>query len=76
MRMSRSKKPFEHYLAFIENMLDCELMDWQKRILRHIYNGDKIRWYPFSNLIGLEQFHEAAKILHEEMLKEDNNETN
>ena len=40
------KKPFEHYIAIIEDTLDYKLHNWQKEILRHLYNGDHTYYMP------------------------------
>ena len=63
------KKSFEDCITFIEESLECKLLDYQKDVLRHIYNGDNFYWYP-GRAIGLTQLRRAAKILYEEMLKE------
>ena len=65
MRMSRSKKPFEHYLAFIENELGFKLFDWQKTLLREIYDGK----YPIiqGRLCGKVVAYRAAEMLKAEM---------
>lgn len=63
------KKPFEHYIAFIEDTLECKLLDYQKDVLRHIYNGENFCWYP-GRAIGLTQLYQAASILYKEILKE------
>ena len=65
MRMSRSKKPFEYYLAFIENELGFKLFDWQKTLLREIYDGK----YPTvqGRLWGKFAVYRAAEMLKAEM---------
>ena len=62
-------KPFEYYVAIIEDALECKLFDWQKIVLQHIYNGDNFYWYP-GREIGLTQLRQAASILYREILKE------
>ena len=59
------KKPFEAYLAFIENKLGCKLLDWQKTVLRAVYD-DK---YPIvqGRLSGKFVAYRAAEMLKEEM---------
>ena len=58
------KKPFEHYLAFIEHELGCKLLDWQKMALEAIYKG----YCPYiSGVRGGKVIMERA----EEMLKEE-----
>jgi hypothetical protein len=59
------KKPFEHYLTFIEHELDCTLLDWQKTVLREIYDGK----YPIvqGRLCGKFAVYRAAEFLKEEM---------
>lgn len=65
MKMSRSKKPFEHYLAFVENELGCKLFDWQKTLLREIYDGK----HPIiqGRLCGKVAAYRAAEMLKAEM---------
>lgn len=59
------KRPFENYLAFIEHELGCKLFDWQKTVLREIYDGK----YPIvqGRLCGKFAAYRAALILKEEM---------
>ncbi len=59
------KKPFEDYLAFIEYELGCKLLDWQKTVLREIYDGK----YPIvqGRLCGKFVAYRAAELLKEEM---------
>lgn len=65
MKMSRYKKPFEHYLAFVENELGCKLFDWQKTLLREIYDGK----HPIiqGRLCGKVAAYRAAEMLKAEM---------
>ena len=62
------KKPFEHYLTFIENELGCKLLDWQKIVLREIYDGK----YPIvqGRLCGKFAVYRAAEMLKEEMSRD------
>lgn len=66
--MSRSKKPFEDYLAFIEHELGCKLLAWQKTVLREIYDGK----YPIvqGRLCGKFAVYRAAQMLKEEMARD------
>ena len=59
------KRPFENYLAFIEHELGCKLIDWQKTVLREIYDGK----YPIvqGRLCGKFAAYRAALMLKEEM---------
>lgn len=59
------KKPFEHYLAFIEHELGCKLLAWQKTVLREIYDGK----YPIvqGRLCGKLATYRAAQMLKEEI---------
>lgn len=62
------KKPFETYLAFIENELGCKLFDWQKKVLRAIYDEK----YPIvqGRLSGKFVAYRTAQLLKEQMEKE------
>ena len=62
------KKSFEDYLGFIENELGCKLFDWQKTMLRAIYDGK----YPIvqGRLCGKFAAYRAAEILKEEMARD------
>lgn len=62
------KKPFENYLAFIEHELGFKLLDWQKTILREIYDGK----YPIvhGRLCGKFAIYRAAEMLKEEMARD------
>ncbi len=64
-------KPFETYLTFIENELGCKLLDWQKTVLREIYNGK----YPIvqGRLGGKFVAYRAAEMLKEEMSRDNGN---
>jgi hypothetical protein len=59
------KRPFEHYLTFIEHELGCKFFDWQKIALRGIYDGK----YPIvqGRLCGKFIAYRAAELLKEEM---------
>lgn len=63
------KKPFEDYLAFIENELGCKLLDWQKTILRNEYDGKHYR-YHFGRISGKYVMYQAALMLKEEMARD------
>lgn len=65
------KKPFEDYLAFIENDLGCKLLDWQKIILHEIYDGK----HPvvYRRLGGKFVALRAAELLKEEMERDTGN---
>lgn len=62
------KKSFEGCLAFIENELGCELFDWQKKVLRAIYDEK----YPIvqGRLSGKFVAYRAAQLLKEQIEKE------
>ena len=66
--MSQSKKPFEHYLAFIEHELGCKLLDWQKFVLREIYDGK----YPIvqGRLCGKFAIYRAVEMVKEEFARD------
>lgn len=60
------KKHFEAYLTFIENELGVKLLDWQKIVLRAVYDGE----YPVvQGRLGGKLIAERAT----EMLKEEIN---
>ncbi len=65
------KKPFEDCLAFIEHELGCKLLDWQKTVLREIYDGK----YPIvqGRLGGKFVAYRAAEMLKEEMNRDNGN---
>ena len=69
MSMSQSKKPFETYLAFIEHELGCKLLDWQKSVLREVYDGKNYRYY-FGRLNGITMLYRAESILEKEMARD------
>ena len=62
------KKPFEDYLAFIENELGCKLLDWQKKALRDIYNGRLP--YVFGLRNGKYVMCQATQLLVEEIKRD------
>lgn len=59
------KKPFEDYLAFIENELGIKLLCWQKTALEDIYKG----YCPYISGVrcGKMIMERAAELLKEEM---------
>lgn len=70
-------KPFETYLAQIEPHLDYPLHEWQKLVLRYIYEG-KDNIYPIymhGDRLEKRTLRQAAELLKEQMNKENNNET-
>jgi hypothetical protein len=74
--MITSKNSFETYLALIEPTLDYPLCEWQKLVLRYIYEG-KDNIYPiYMHGDRLEQrtLRQAAELLKEQMIKENNND--
>lgn len=66
------KKPFEHYVTIIENILEFKLFKWQKDVLLHIYNGDFCR-ICFARQQGVTLLDTAALILCEEMNRDAGN---
>ena len=66
-------KSFEDYLDFIENKLGCQLLDYQKIILRNEYEG-KHYYYYGGRICGVQLLLEANRILKEEMNKENNHD--
>ncbi len=69
MKTNISKKPFETYLAFIEHELGCKLLDWQKSVLREVYDGKNYR-YCFGRLNGVTMLYRAESILEEEIARD------
>ena len=66
------KKPFEAYLTLIESTLEVRLFDWQKEILRAIYDDKHLYWYP-GRISGVTQFYRAVEILYEEINRDRGN---
>lgn len=62
-------KPFEHYLAIIEDALECKLFDWQKDVLRDLYNGNH-RYICYARHAGLRVLDMAILMLYYLMEKE------
>lgn len=65
-------KPFETYLAQIEPLLDYPLREWQKLVLRYIYEG-KDNIYPIymrGDCLYKKILRQAAELLKEQMNKE------
>ena len=59
------KKPFETYLAFIENQLGVQLLCWQKMVLQAIYDGH----HPYVSGVrcGKSTMIQAAQLLKDEI---------
>ena len=66
------KKPFETHITFIEHELGVKLLDWQKDVLLHIYNGNLGRIY-FGRRCGITMLTRAALMLYEEMARDTGN---
>ena len=66
-----TKRTFEQYLSFIENTLDVKLLDWQKTILRSIYNGERPIFTGFRS--GKTVLYKSARMLKEEMDRDNGN---
>ena len=63
------KRPFEDHLAFIEHELGCKLCDWQKSVLRDVYDG-KHYCYHFGRISGKYVVCQAALMLKEEIARD------
>jgi hypothetical protein len=75
-KMITSKNSFETYLALIEPALDYPLHEWQKLVLRYIYEG-KDNIYPvymYGDCLDKAILRQAAELLKEQMNKENNND--
>ena len=66
-------KPFEHYLTIVEDTLEYKLFDWQKDVLRYIYNGEHYCLYCGRHF-GLTMLDQAILILYMAMDKENDND--
>lgn len=66
------KKPFEHYLAFIEDELGTPLLDWQKTVLHNEYEG-RHYCYHFGRISGKYVLYQATQMLKEEMNRDTGN---
>jgi hypothetical protein len=65
-------KTFETYLSLIEPALDYPLREWQKQVLRYIYEG-KDNIYPVymhGDCLDKAILRQAAELLKEQMNKE------
>lgn len=62
-------KPFETYLAIIEKSLGIPLCDWQKTVLRALYDG-KCPVYATPGRGGKVVIFKAIEILTEEMARD------
>lgn len=63
---------FETYLSLIEPALDYPLREWQKQVLRYIYEG-KDNIYPVymhGDCLDKAILRQAAELLKEQMNKE------
>lgn len=56
------KKDFEYYIFTIEDFLGIKLLNYQKDILKRIYNGKKSIFIP-SRGAGLRILNEAIQIM-------------
>ena len=66
------RRPFEAYITLIENEFGVQLFDWQKDVLRHIYDGNLGR-LCFGRQCGITLLTRAALILYEEMARDAGN---
>ena len=65
------KKPFETYIAFIENELGVKLLNWQRIALEGIYNG----YCPYISSVrgGKVIMERAAEMLTKEINRDTGN---
>lgn len=66
-----SKYTFEEYLSFIEDKMDIKLFDWQKEVLRMIYEGKTYCYISGAPRCGITVFKDATK-LFKELMNEEN----
>lgn len=66
------KKPFEHYITLIENVLEFKLFSWQKDVLLQIYSGN-LGSICFGRQGGITMLTTAALIMCEEMDRDTGN---
>lgn len=70
--MSQCKRSFEELIVQIEPHLDYPLHEWQKLVLRYIYEG-KDNIYPIymhGDRLEKRTLRQAAELLKEQMNKE------
>lgn len=70
MSMSQSKKPFEHYLAFLENDLGYQFFEYQKALMRQVYEGKRC-YYCCNRYSDNHWIYEGICRLKEEMERDD-----
>jgi hypothetical protein len=63
------KKPFEYYIAIIEDALECKLFDWQKNVLRCFYDGNH-HYVLYGRCCGFTMLDTAVWLLYEMIEKE------
>ena len=66
-----TKRTFEEYINMIELQFGIRLLDWQKTILREVYDGKHIIYAGMRN--GKTVLHKAARMLKEEMDRDNGN---
>ena len=66
------KKPFEDYLDFLENDLGYQFFDFQRALLRQVYE-DKHLYYYGNRYIGTHLLYDAMQKFKEEMDRDEGN---
>ena len=64
--MSQSKRPFEEYLAFLENDLGYQFFDFQKALRRQVYEGKHV-YYCANRYCNTHWLYDAMRRLKEEI---------
>ena len=64
------KKPFEDYLSFLENDLGYQFFEFQKALMREVYE-DKHLYYCVNRYHGKHWLYDAMRKLKEEMDRDD-----
>lgn len=66
MSMSQSKKPFEDYLDFLEKDLGYQFFEFQKALMRQVYEGKRV-YYCANRYCNTHWLYDATRRLKEEM---------
>lgn len=63
------KKPFEEYLAFLENDLGYQFFEYQKALMRQVYEGKQV-YYCGNRYCNTHWLYDAMRKLKEEMARD------
>lgn len=66
------KKPFEEYIAFLENDLGYQFFESQKALMRQVYEGKHV-YYCANRYCNTHWLYEAMRRLKEEMDRDNGN---